>query len=1548
MKIKIIHFFLLFAFLSQSFLSYSRDLETIKRSGKIYVGMTKDDKKNINYPLAVEFAKYLNVELIIVEINWEDAFTKNGILPKDIETNPAISYTPDIFKKVDIICSTFTVLEWRKKIFDFAETLNSAELLLIDKESPPIKDYSMLAGKSIGFAEGTSFEANLNRINKNLNGAIKLVPTKTSDESKTLLHKNKVFGIILDADEALNYNSESGQKYSIALPISQMTKTAWAIEKGNNIKKEVEDFFKTIESNEVLNAIFISKFKISYSSYVEKINKNIQQVKYHRDLDEILASRKLVVALRDRSFIYQEGGEKQFMHALAEEFADYLGVSLEYVVTPYLNKYWETEDGGFARDSSYTPDWFNYFDVACEVFAPLEWRSKKIDFVAVYPSEYSVIARKDKPIKSIEDLRNLKCVTNKGSVYEDILNDNKLTNFYFEPVNKFLADVESGKADYTILYNAFDELSKFPALEQKVSLGKLNVSWGLRKDQPKLKAELERFITKSQNKGLINILMRSMQGKTLQSADAFIHSYYESFQTGQLPYVLYGAEKGLPQEDIFSIFQDNKGYMWFGTNSGAVKYNGREMKSIGVLQGLGDNSVRAINQDSAGIIYMATSRGIAIYDRDTIVDRLFVNSAFHSVFVDKLNSKWFIGNDGIFILSQYGSQRHLNAEFPLLPNTIYNIEEDARTGDKYIATSEGIYYYSPESNQLFRLTSEDCFSIFIDINDSIWVSTKQGLFIGGIQDLKNGNYPSKAKNLNRVLNFPNNIIKNISTNRFGSVWLVTDSQVMQVLSTDQSAIIYEQDAGLKNNKILSFLIDQEDNIWVGFSGGLQRLSNKKGLRNFFPNTINSYIYSILQDTKNRLWISSNNGVYYYDSRLVNFTPALGNFSQKFVLGQLQNKNLIIASSEGLYEVNPFSLQVVRKRIFDQLLLSLENIFISSKGEIILLTGINGTIYYFSDFNSIPIAVKEKRTSNVFQLSEIKGHIIGGNANGLIEIKDGIIKSISRIDCNVWSIYGESDVLWIGTDCGLGLIKGEEFDNIQFISINNSIVIKSVLPAKNKNYLWLGTNRGFAYFNKNTREAEFFVDSKDGLSGDEITPSGLYLDHNDLLWIGTYHGLSNFNIRAKTSISYSPDCYIERVLLNGKRIESETLKSFRHNQNNFVFEISALSFSDEESIEYEFYLRGTGNNYSSYHKGKEYKAYYNNLPPGKYEFIYKAKGKNNIWGYAQKYEFSIHTAWYNTWIFRIFIILMILGSSWTFYKIRIRSIEAQKIKLEQLVKERTHELEEANAEIEAQRDLATEQRDYIAAQKKEITDSINYAEKIQRSLLPPANILKLILPEHFILFKPRDIVSGDFYWVTEKSDKIYLTAADCTGHGVPGAFMSMLGISFLNEIVNKSEEIGPEEVLNQLRKYIIKALKQVGMSGENKDGMDMSLVVFDKAQKSLSFAGANNPLYFIRNGELQEIKGDKMPVGIHEMMNTFTRHNFEIQRGDTFYLFSDGFADQFGGPKAKKFMYSNFKSLLMTIQTKSMREQGKILDDTIEAWKGDIDQIDDIVVIGLRF
>ena len=528
---------------------------------------------------------------------------------------------------------------------------------------------------------------------------------------------------------------------------------------------------------------------------------------------------------------------------------------------------------------------------------------------------------------------------------------------------------------------------------------------------------------------------------------------------------------------------------------------------------------------------------------------------------------------------------------------------------------------------------------------------------------------------------------------------------------------------------------------------------------------------------------------------------------------------------------------------------------------------------------------------------------------------------------------------MGTDCGIGLVKNKRFDQMDLSVIGREMVIKSILSAKNRNYLWVETN---------SREFEFTINTKDGLSGDEITPGGLFMDQNGLLWVGTYHGISNFNIRAKSTQTYAPVCYIEKMYLNGEAVQLENKQVFSHKENSFVFEISAISFSDETSVEYEYYLRGSGHNYSSYHRGSDYRADYSNLPPGNYEFIYKAKGKNNIWGYAEKFEFTIRKAWYDTWGFRIIVPLLFIAFTYLVYRIRVRSIKVQKERLEQQVRERTYELEVANTEIEAQRDFARSQRDQIAQQQKSIMDSIHYAHTIQNSLLPSSQLLKNKLPEHFVLLKPRDVVSGDYYWFSEQESHYYVAAADCTGHGVPGAFMSMLGMALMNEIVNQQPHIEPDEMLNELRLQIMETLHQKGNPDAARDGMDMVVCKVKREEGLLRFAGANNPLYLIRNGELIEYKTDKMPVAVHDIMHPFKVQEIRIMPGDMIYIFSDGFADQFGGPKRKKFKYRPFKELLLSNSGKDMTEQGLLLDKAFEQWMGDVEQIDDVIVIGLKF
>ncbi len=266
------------------------------------------------------------------------------------------------------------------------------------------------------------------------------------------------------------------------------------------------------------------------------------------------------------------------------------------------------------------------------------------------------------------------------------------------------------------------------------------------------------------------------------------------------------------------------------------------------------------------------------------------------------------------------------------------------------------------------------------------------------------------------------------------------------------------------------------------------------------------------------------------------------------------------------------------------------------------------------------------------------------------------------------------------------------------------------------------------------------------------------------------------------------------------------------------------------------------------------------------------------------------------------------------------------------------------------DELAQQNIIIERKNKDITDSIHYAQRIQSAMLLLDEQIKNTLDDnYFILFKPRDVVSGDFYWFAEKEEKIIVIAADCTGHGVPGAFMSMVGDSLLNSIIHDKEIHQPDIILNELHKGIRIALKQEETA--NRDGMDLSMVVIDKKNKIAQYAGAKNPIIYIQNNQLFEIKGNKMPIGGEqkEEKRVFTVHNIDISQNTMFYLFTDGFQDQFGGEFDKKFMISNLRELFLKIHLEDTNTQQKILDETITNWiaQGKDKQIDDITVIGVK-
>ena len=251
------------------------------------------------------------------------------------------------------------------------------------------------------------------------------------------------------------------------------------------------------------------------------------------------------------------------------------------------------------------------------------------------------------------------------------------------------------------------------------------------------------------------------------------------------------------------------------------------------------------------------------------------------------------------------------------------------------------------------------------------------------------------------------------------------------------------------------------------------------------------------------------------------------------------------------------------------------------------------------------------------------------------------------------------------------------------------------------------------------------------------------------------------------------------------------------------------------------------------------------------------------------------------------------------------------------------------------------------QNEEITDSINYASRIQKAILPTNADIKAGLPESFVLFMPKDIVSGDFYWYAEIEDKVIITAADCTGHGVPGGFMTMIGNTLLNEIVKRDRVVMPDQILTKLHQGVRKALSQEAT--DNRDGMDMALLTIDKAAGKLHFAGAGNPLIIIKDGEAKKVRADKMAVGGRqdEAERTFKLQTFEIDPEAQYYIYSDGYQDQFGGPEGRKYMTKAMRRKLVEISEQPMQKQGRILHEDITNWMGtDHEQVDDILVIGL--
>ncbi|HTB05878.1 MAG TPA: SpoIIE family protein phosphatase [Bacteroidia bacterium] len=450
---------------------------------------------------------------------------------------------------------------------------------------------------------------------------------------------------------------------------------------------------------------------------------------------------------------------------------------------------------------------------------------------------------------------------------------------------------------------------------------------------------------------------------------------------------------------------------------------------------------------------------------------------------------------------------------------------------------------------------------------------------------------------------------------------------------------------------------------------------------------------------------------------------------------------------------------------------------------------------------------------------------------------------------------------------------------------------------------------------------------------------IYHDVTGVTWVGGPDGVARYDKKIQKNYTQEYHALIRKVVIGKDStifsgtfftdsgrislVQPDRLKpSIKYIYNTLDIYFSAPDFEDESATQYSYFLDGFDKGWSIWKH--DVKAHYTNLPEGQYFFHVKAK---NIFGYESQeaiYEFTVLSPWYRTvWAY--------IGYVLFFIAFVVGAITVSTRSLRNIISERTAEV--------------VKQKEVIEMKNKDITDSINYAKRIQDAILPTTASFRRLFPDSFFLFKPKDIVSGDFYWLSEINDRVFIAAADCTGHGVPGAMVSVVCSNALNRAVKEFEITEPGKILDKVRELVLETFEK--SEADVKDGMDISLACFDPHTKQVQWSGANNSFWYVRGDELMEIGADKQPIGKNDNPKPFKTHTITAQKGDSLYLYTDGYADQFGGPQGKKFMKKRFKELLVNLRNLTMKEQWRAIDKAIVEWQGPGEQIDDILVIGIK-
>lgn len=1064
------------------------------------------------------------------------------------------------------------------------------------------------------------------------------------------------------------------------------------------------------------------------------------------------------------------------------------------------------------------------------------------------------------------------------------------------------------------------------------------------------------------------------------------------------------SENGLSMSVVHSITQDKQGLMWFGTDDGLNKYDGKKIlvykndpadsttisdnsilslhedvngvlwigTNVGGLNAydsytnkfkiykwtesctncLSNNRVSSIMQDKEGILWIGTDTGLDSFDPKTgkftnyIVNKFDSSSAVgnrvNAIYEDKNGLIW-IGTyeGGLLSFNKKTGDfiRHLdlsnNGISPVaLSERIKCILEDSKN-NLWIGTEGGLSifnretkqfkYYLPDENKPNSLSNKRVFSIIEDHEGTIWVGTSGGGL--NIYDPTSDNFKVYKNEVNNKSSIISDLIRCVYEDKAGTIWIGTNTGGLSIFHRTTNQFGYhKKEPGNVNalqHQPLSILEDSKGLLWLGtYGGGISVLNRKTGKYFHFNKSLNlnhENILSLFEDKDSIIWIGSwGGGLNCYDRKTNTFSkPYLADLHPNSVVND--NITSITQSKNG-------------------------NLWI-------------GTLRGLSSFDSkkqnfIKYTVDEGLSSNVifslyYDAEDILWIATNGGGLNALDIKTGKIEFYKKTE-NINSISNNSvnciyddkkGNLWLGTRGGLNKFNKQTKEFTHYFEKDGlpNDFIYGVLGDEKGN-LWISTNKGISRFNpdlpKNDENRFKNYFAIDGLQDNEFNQGAFYKSKKGEMFFGGGNGFNAFfshKIKYNTHIppivitsfkKYGKESFLDTNIVNKKYI------ALSYKDNFFEFEFVALDYVLPSKNLYSFKMEGFDEDWTL--PSTRNFASYTNLSGG--DYVFRVRGSNNdgVWN-EEGTSIYIHiappfykTAWFYT--------LSTLGgflSIFLFIRYRTGQIQKENKILEEKVQERTIELAQKN---------------------KDITSSIRYAKRIQEAILPDKDIIFEHFPHSFILFKPKDIVSGDFYWFTEKDGKKIVAAVDCTGHGVPGAFMSMIGHNLFNQIVIEKGITAPASILYALNKGVQEALKQDGHDMETKDGMDVALCSIDIKERKIEFAGAYRPLYIINQENIFIIDANKFPIGGSQSNyeRIFTSHDIKIKEGDTIYMFSDGYADQFGGENSKKFMVKQLQKLLINSYHLNMKDQETLLDKTIENWKGREDQVDDILVIGIRF